>query len=658
MLRSRSVIPLIALALIVAGCSRDPRDAFDARLTKLISPERIRKQLRELTEVPHRAGSPGNRKAGDAIVHRLKSAGLQPSFTEYTVRLHEPLEATLALVSPAGKPFTLQEKALSADPFTSAAADDIPYLAYVPDFDVTAEVVYANYGTREDYAALKQQGVTIAGKIALVRAQGLCRSMKGIIAEEEHLAGLLLYPELKDMGFTYPAYPEGRHINPWTVERGSMLRYFVYPGEPKVAAPGEPGSTMPSIPALPVSEETATQILELMQGPPAPADWKGWLKTSYRIGLPGPTVRMTFRGNFASTGIRNIFASIPGIHPDEPRVLIGCHYDAWMYGAADPASATAVVLETADVLSEMYRAGWKPRRGVQFAFWDAEEFGMFGSTRWVEENIKDLRSHVSAYLSIDTAVRAKDFVGYIQPGLRGSLDEALQRVPDPGTGRKIFDLRGEFAVPGFSGDVAPFTSLAGIPTGEIAFGRFYPVYHSIYDDYRWFTRFADPDFKYSAALTRILALYSSAWTDDTVLPYRFTEVAAYAAESLNGVVQQRPEWRDTESWKHLDEQIRAFHVQAERLEKARHNRVSDQDAGKINDHLHEAFLSFSDMNLDYPVRNALIGPSEESGCTSDALPGLQRSLRSGSLDQAAAALSAAFLKSTAHLKQAADLLER
>ncbi|HSP06282.1 MAG TPA: hypothetical protein VLR94_03850, partial [Acidobacteriota bacterium] len=189
-------------------------------------------------------------------------------------------------------------------------------------------------------------------------------------------------------------------------------------------------------------------------------------------------------------------------------------------------------------------------------------------------------------------------------------------------------------------------------------GRFYPVYHSLYDNYAWFTKFADPGFKYSAALTRILALYASAWTDDTLLPYRFTEIADYAIESLHGIVGQRPNWQNTESWKNLDAQIKNFRDEADRLEELRLRKAPDQTAEKVNAHLLQAFLSFSDTRLDFAVRNALIGPSEETGCNADPLPGLQRSLRAGNLDQAASLLSASFQRSASFLKAAADQLER
>lgn len=590
---------------------------------------------------------------GDALLRMLRDAGLQAKVSEYELQLHQPIEASLTVLSPVKQSYRIREKVLPEDPFTAVADQDIPYFAYVPDFDVTAEVVYANYGSREDYAVLKEAGINLEGKIALVRAQGVCRGMKGMIAEEEHLAGLLLYPELKDMGFLYPAYPEGRHINPWTIERGSMLKYFLYPGESK-APRGVPGSTLPIVPAFPVSEEVATQLLQMIEGQDAPVEWKGTMNTAYRIGMQRPVVEMKFRGNFRKQKIRNIIATIPGSNPGEPGVMLGAHYDAWVYGAADPSSGTAVVMEAATVLAEMSRNGWQPRRTIQFAFWDAEEFGMLGSTRWVENSLMDSNNNLAIYLSVDTAVRAKDFVAYIQPGIRAPLDEALQRVPDPSIGKKISELRGTFMLPGFSGDVAPFTSLAGVPTAEIAFGRFYPMYHSIYDDYQWFATFADPGFKYSAALTRILLLYASAWTDRQLLPFQFTEVAEYARDALDTILQQHPELRKSHSWQLLDQTIDKFRAEAERLERARDGRISEDLTPQINEHLQATFRSFSDVSQAFPVRNLLIGPSEESGCEPDPLPGLNRSARSGDFEKEAIYLATAFQHATSHLKAAAD----
>jgi N-acetylated-alpha-linked acidic dipeptidase len=640
---------ILLVVLLQAGC-RNQQETLDSRITPLISTPRIQASIEEFTSVPHRAGTRGNTTVGEAIQRRLREAGLQPTFSEYVLPLHEPIEASLSLPEEHNEMLTVREKRLPEDSFTSIAGEDIPYLAFVPDFDLKAHVVYANYGAREDYELLRAAGIDVKGKIALVRAQGLCRGIKGVIAQEEGVAGLLLYPELRDMGFVYPAYPAGRHINPWTIERGSMLRYFLYPGAPRNMNRDARDSTLPTIPALPVNQEIAARLLRLMDGPEAPVDWKGSMPAPYRMATKAPVATMKFRGKIVSRKIRNIFATIAGTHPGEPRVILGAHYDAWIYGAADPSSGAAVVLETANIFSELARHGWKPRRTIQFAFWDAEEFGMFGSTRWVEQNLKDLRN-VAVYLSVDTAVRAKDFVGYVHPGLRGALDRALAQTPDPATGVKLFDVRGTFMLPGFSGDVAPFTSLAGVPTAEIAFGRFYPLYHSLYDDYPWFSKFNDPGFKYCATLTRILALYASSWANDQILPFRFSEIGEYARSSIETLGQQDPDTHATDSSRQLQRRLQEFLQESELLEQRLAKPVVDDVSPQINAHMQAAFRCFHDPVQDFAERNMLIGPSPETGCDSVPLPGLQGNPKK------AAYLASAFECATAHLRSASAATE-
>jgi N-acetylated-alpha-linked acidic dipeptidase len=276
----RLAVPLALIGVVAWRLVPGPRDSMARRaafLEDAVSPERIGRQVAELASHPHRAGSAANQAVGAAIAERLSRLGLQVAVTEVLADLPEPREARLSLEAPEAIEFDLLEKRLTEDPDTGVAETEIPFFAFAPDGDVTAPVVFANYGTREDYALLRERGIDVRGAVVLLRAQGICRSMKALIAEEEGAAGLVLYPEPRDLGFRKAAYPDGPHSNAWTVQRGSMLRYFLYPGDP-TDPEAVRAATRPGLPALPISTSVAVELFRRMGGAPAPAEWTGWLE--------------------------------------------------------------------------------------------------------------------------------------------------------------------------------------------------------------------------------------------------------------------------------------------------------------------------------------------------------------------------------------------
>ena len=417
------------------------------------------------------------------------------------------------------------KKLFPEDPYSSVASREVLYFAYSPDADLEAEIIYANYGSREDYEYIRSKGIDPSGKIALVRAQGICRGMKTIVAEEQGVSGLLLYPELKDQGFVKKAFPEGPHTNPWVGQRGSLLKYFLQPGSPRPDSP----DVLSKIPAFPVSGSVAMQLLEHLDGVSAPDEWKGWLKTPYNIG-PGPAkVRMISRQKIEEATIRNVLVELPSSSPDAPVVVIGCHYDAWGYGASDPISGTAAVLKTAQILGHQYAGGWRPKVSLQFAFWDGEELGMFGSSEWVRKNAN---KKIAAYVNVDSAYRSPYFVGNLTPGMAAPLLDVLALVEDPLTRTKFSETHGEFRLPGFSSDAGPFLGYTGVPVAEIGFGINFPMYHSIYDDLHWMEKFGDPGYRYHATLVKILGLYLEQFTETDLLPYGFDDVPEYVQKEL------------------------------------------------------------------------------------------------------------------------------
>lgn len=590
--RRQLLIFTIAIVSLL-GCKKQS-DPFLTYLNSQVSSDRMDSSMKAIASKPHRAGSAQNRIVGDYLLNALNQAGLKTSFAEYEVELPEPVDAQLAIVGENGEQkLDLHEKGFPEDAFTESAGQDLPFFAFSPDADLTAPVIYVNFGRQEDYDLLRKMNISAAGKIVLLRAQGICRGMKGKIAEKEGAAGLLLYPELKDQGFVKQAYPNGPMLNPWTIMRGSMIRYFEEPGAPADS------EVLPRIPSLPISESMAQQIFQTMNGPAAPSDWTGLLPVHYSPGPGTVPLHLVYHGRSIRGKIRNILGEIKGTHPDEGTIVIGSHYDAWVFGAADPSSGTTTVLAAAQALAGMRANGWSPRRNILFAFWDGEEYGMFGSTKWVQENETN---KIAAYINVDSAVRAHDFLGNVMPGLRHALDEVLAEVQDPLSGTALSEVRPQYDLPGFSSDTTPFLGLTGIPVAEIGFGRWYSVYHSMYDNLNWYTRFNDPGYRYTTTLVKVLALFARDLSSDESFPYSFTEVGEFVKQNLPGPCRSRE----------LQDELERF------LTAARDRENPQKQAHSTN--TLEAIRCFSNQGAPFGSRNLLVGPSPKEGCSSAKVP--------------------------------------
>ncbi|MEO8056172.1 MAG: M28 family peptidase, partial [Acidobacteriota bacterium] len=513
-------------ALLAAACGRSPYAHRSARVRRLVNAARIGARVEALAAAPHRAGTSAQASVVETVAGALRADGLEVVVSAFDVDLPGPGEASLAL---DGAPaFELAERALPGDPYSADGARETPFFAWAPSGQARGRVVYANHGDRGDYALLAEAGVSVEGAIVLARAGGICRSMKSLLAERAGAAALLLYPERRDLGVVKPDFPDGPYLNPWAVPRGSMLRYFLYPGDPAGARARATPGLLPRIPALPISETVAREILGRVEGPAAPEEWTGWMKTPYRVGATAGEARLSIRGATRRGTLRNLFATLPGRRRDAAAIVVSAHTDAWVHGAIDPVSGAATVLETADVLARLAKDGWRPERDVVFAFWDGEEYGMLGSTHWVEESLADLPSRVAAFLYVDSSARAWDFMADVSPGLTGSLDDVLAAVPDPATGRPLLSVRGTLQLPGFSGDTAPFVGMGGVPGAQLGYGRrTYAMYHTGYDDPLLARRHLDPGWGLSASLARILSVWASVLADAPVPAWNFSEVSDF-----------------------------------------------------------------------------------------------------------------------------------
>ncbi len=646
---------IATLAILVAGFfilrGRRPFvPRFGADVRRLVSAERIGETLEVLAKSPHRTGTPANAAAADEIARRLTAAGLKPWSDVHEVELWEPEALSLALTKPVARTFDLHERALPEDPATAVANEELPFLAYAPDADVEAPIVYAGFGAPADFAVLRKAGVDARGKIALVKAQGVCLGMKSLAAERAGAVGLLVYFEPRDQSDAKAPNPPGPPTNRWAAPRGTLLKHFLRPGDPRRAkAAGV--DTQPKIPALAISQDVAEALLKEIGGPAPPADWKGLLEAPYTLG-PGPArARMTVRGKTSRASLRNVLATISGGDPKGAPVVLGSHIDAWVYGAVDPSSGTAAVLEVATVLARLADRGWTPSRPIVFAFFDGEEFGMLGSTRWFETRLAGADLPALAFLVVDSAVRANAFHAGTTPGLRGPLAEALALVDDPDSGKPLQGSPGEPALPGFSNDAAPFLGFSATPVAELGFGRWTGGSHTLYDTATWLTRFGDPGFRRTAALARVAALYVGMLATPRFFPLRFTELSDFTNREIREIQGRNPAsigWVP-QAARSLSRQIEGFEAGARAWDaRTRASRGPGKDAGRFDRNVSLALNAFGAPGESFGRGCRLWGPSPETGCGAAGLPALEEAVRRGDrvaagkeIDRLAAAFSRA-----------------
>jgi len=539
----------------------EPREAaFETALVSAIRPDSAARWARGLAGESHVAGTPGQAVTRDSVVKWMRAAGLEVAYDSLVLYLPEPLSVSLEQTAPVTQTFELEEPALGGRVYRQVPQ----FNAYSGNGAASADVVYANYGLPADYAVLDSLGISVAGRIVLVRYGRSFRGIKAREAEARGAAGLLLYSDPQADGFARgKVLPEGPQRPPRGVQRGSVLNADGDPSTPGV--PSLPGAArvpeaemegVARIPILPIGYAAAEDLLRSLGGPPAPEGWKGALDVGYRPG-PGPTaVRMqvrTERGEAAYHPAYNTVAAIRGsVWPDE-WVIVGAHRDAWGPGAVDNVSGSASVIEAARAFAAAAAGGHWPRRTVVFVTWDAEEWGILGSTEWVEANAEQLKRSAVAYINQDSPVSGRRFNASAAPEIRSLVRESTRAVLDPATGRPVYDAwlatqresqngasaeRPSLGTMGGGSDHLPFYIHLGIPVAGYGFGGEGGVYHSMYDTSDWMERFGDPGYRYHAATARLTAVILSRLANADILPYEHetlassfrTELASFAAE--------------------------------------------------------------------------------------------------------------------------------
>ncbi|KAF8696384.1 hypothetical protein HU200_037295 [Digitaria exilis] len=548
-------LPLIVAAAFVASfrllfLAPDP-SYYQSLLLSLGSNDTAAAHLRALTLRPHIAGSEANALAAAYVLDALSSHSFPTHLTPYSVLLSYPERRSLSLSAPGRDTahFALEQESYPGEPY---AAEAVPtFLAYAASGSVAAEAVYANYGRAEDFAYLAARGVNVTGKVAVARYGKVYRGDIVRNARDAGAAAAVIYTDAKDYA-AGKAFPDGPWMPPTGVQVGSTFKGVGDPTTPMWAssegcqrlsiAEAMASEDMLGIPALPVSGMDGEAILQLIGGDVAPEDWQGGVSApAYRLG-PGPAVlNLTYVGNETMATIQNVISVIEGKEEPDRYVILGNHRDAWTFGAVDPNSGTAALLELAQRLSELQKKGWRPRRTIILCNWDAEEYALIGSTEWVEENRAALTSRTVAYLNVDSAVAGPGFYASATPQLDELLKEASKQVQNPDNRTEsLFDLwMASNTSPligrlgGGGSDYSAFVQHIGISSVDMSFGPGYAVYHSLYDDFIWMEKFGDPLFQRHVAAASIWGLVALRLSDEEILPFNY---GYYAAELENGAM--------------------------------------------------------------------------------------------------------------------------
>jgi N-acetylated-alpha-linked acidic dipeptidase len=501
---------------------------------------------RALSARSHIAGTPAQAVTRDYVLDRMREWGLETEAREYLVWLPHSTEVRVWRMSPDTLELVLAEGPVPGDSVTAESGQIVMANGYSGAGDVSGEVVYVNYGLIEDYARLDSLGVSVRGKVAIARYGRSFRGIKAREAERKGAMALLLYSDPADDGFVRgDVYPEGPMRPATAVQRGSVMNGTGDPTTPGWASVRGArrlrldSIRVPGIPVVPLSSANAAELLRDIRGAAIPQEWQGGLPFRYHIGSGPVRARVLVRLDTAISAIKSIwntYGTIRGTQYPEQLVILGAHRDAWGPGAADDVSGTVSILEAARAIAEEARAGRRPKRTIIFATWDAEEWGLIGSTEYVEEDAARLTSGAIAYLNQDVAAQGPNFGSGGSPSLRATLRDVVKTVDDPSGRGSIYSAwrlaratsdttEPAMGDPGGGSDFAGFYNHLGIPHLDWGFGGPGGVYHSAFDTHDWMSRFGDPGFRRHAAAARVGAVLALRLANADVLPYDYVEFA-------------------------------------------------------------------------------------------------------------------------------------
>lgn len=529
--------------------SRQQRE-LENKFDQSIKAEHLDQWMKRLAARPHHVGSPYDKANAIYIDSLFKSWGYDSEIVTYHVLAPTPKTRELALLAPASFKAKLQEQPVDEDSYTFQTDEQLPtYNAYSADGDVTGDLVFVNYGSQEDYKKLEELGVSVKGKIVIVKYGQSFRGIKPKIAYEHGAIGCLIYSEPQDDGYTKgDVYPEGPFKNNSTVERGSVMDITTHPGDP--LTPGyasteeakriaiEESQTIQKIPVQPISYGDAEPLLEALSGAVAPEGWAGSLPITYHVGGNDKTkVRLKLEFNWDILPVHNVIAKLEGSDYPDQWIIRGNHHDGWVNGAADPLSGMVAELNEAKAIGELAKDGHRPKRTIIFSAWDGEEFALLGSTEWAEDHAQELQEKAVAYINTDNSER-----GFLYAGGSHTLEKFFTQiayeVEDPQANislaqRKLNQESIEkndevtdykIGALGSGSDYSVFLQHLGIASMNLGFfgqgngGE----YHSIYDNYNFFKKYKDPGFEYGVVLAKVAGKTTLRLANADILPFEFS----------------------------------------------------------------------------------------------------------------------------------------
>ena len=615
--------------------------ALEEKMREIPKAANVREYIRVMSEEPHHTGSEGGKRVAAYVLEKFREWGLNASIEVFDGLMPTPRERRLELLEPEYFFALLKEPAIPEDKDSSDVGQLPTFNAYSADGDVTGQIVYVNYGMPADYEALDKLGVDVEGKIVLARYFGGWRGIKPKLAAQRGAIGCLIYSDPKDDGYYGDdVYPLGQNRPEDGVQRGSVMDMPIHPGDPLSpgwgSAPGgrklaiSEAKTLPTIPVLPISYGEALPLLRNLGGPVAPESWRGALPITYHVGPGAAKVRLQVAFDWNVSPGENVIGKIPGSEFPDEWILYGNHHDAWVNGATDPVSGNAALMETARTLAEMVKQGWKPKRTIVFASWDAEEWGLIGSTEWAEKHARELRDKALVYFNTDSNRQGT-------LSLQGShtlerfLNEVASDVVDPRSGESVGkivrekrleqagddekkkkieqrrDLR--IAALGSGSDYTVFLDHLAIASTNLSFrAEGGGVYHSIYDSFDWYRRFGDPQFLYGRTLAELHAVAIARMADAEVLPFEFTNLS----ETLGTYLDEIDE---------LHEGIKKKHPDAPplRLDKPRAPLRRLADAARSYEKALDAAMS-NEARRDFRAVNAVLRKVEQAMGCPEGLP--------------------------------------
>ncbi|GAA3911927.1 M28 family peptidase [Chitinophaga oryziterrae] len=641
----------------IAGFKGDAtvtQQQLETRFDQQISSAHIGETIRELSAKPHHVGSTGGKAVAESVLAKFKSYGWDTHLVTYQVLFPTPKTRVLELTGPTTYKALLKEPALKEDA-TSGQEGQLPtYNAWSADGNVTAELVYVNFGLPEDYEWLERAGIDVKGKIVIARYGHSWRGTKPKVAQEHGAIGCIIYSDPAQDGYVQgDVYPKGAYKNEYGVQRGSIMDMVIYPGDPLTPGTGatqnakrlerSEAANLLKIPVLPISYHDAQPLLAALTGPVAPAAWRGGLPMTYHVGPGTGKVHLEVSFDWQLRPAYDVIAEIKGAQFPDQWIIRGNHHDAWVNGAADPISGLASELEEAKAIGELVKGGYKPARTLVYCAWDAEEPGLIGSTEWVEDHADELQKKAVAYINTDNNGR-----GFLSAGgshaLEPMMGEIAKEVTDPQTHVSLFERKRAFNAVnaasakgkrdamqqqdmklealGSGSDYSSFLQHLGIPSLNLGFGGEDNggEYHSIYDSYDDYTRFKDPGFVYGAALSQTAGRAVLRLADAPALPFDYRSLQKTISTYTDELQALIAEMRETTKANNTLLNTQQYSLAEDKQEKLKLPAL-EEDVPYIDfSPLQNALSALDKATQQQPVNNLALYQAEQQLLAKDGLP--------------------------------------